>query len=71
MISPFAKKNYASHTVADYTAWLKLVETSFNLPNLTERDAAQIDMAEFFDFVNVPGARLPLPRRSLPVARVI
>jgi phospholipase C len=54
VISPFAKKNYVSHTVADYTAWLKLVETRFNLPSLTKRDAAQIDMTEFFDFVNVP-----------------
>ena len=37
VISPFTKKNYVSHTVADYTAWLKLVETRFNLPSLTKR----------------------------------
>lgn len=54
VISPFAKKNYVSHTVADYTAWLKLVETRFNLPSLSKRDAAQMDMSEFFDFVNIP-----------------
>jgi phospholipase C len=54
VISPFSKKNYVSHTVADYTAWLKLVETRFNLPSLTKRDAAQMDMTEFFDFTNVP-----------------
>jgi phospholipase C len=61
VISPFAKKNYVSHTVADYTAWLKLVETRFNLPSLTRRDAAQMDMSEFFDFVNVPWKVPPTP----------
>jgi phospholipase C len=61
VVSPFSKKNYVSHTVADYTAWLKLVETRFKLPNLTKRDAAQIDMTEFFDFTNVPWSTPPTP----------
>lgn len=61
VISPFSKKNYVSHTVADYTAWLKLVETRFGLPSLTKRDAAQIDMTEFFDFTNVPWQTPPTP----------
>ena len=61
VISPFAKKNYVSHTVADYTAWLKLVETRFGLPSLTKRDAAQMDMTEFFDFQNVPWKTPPSP----------
>ena len=45
----------------DFTAWLKLVETRFNLPSLTKRDAAQMDMTEFFDFVNVPWKVPPSP----------
>jgi len=61
VISPFAKKNYVSHTTTDYTAWLKLVETRFSLPTLTKRDAAQIDMTEFFDFPNVPWKTPPTP----------
>jgi len=61
VISPFAKKNYVSHTVRDYTAMLKLIETRFNLPALTNRDAAQADMSEFFDFTNVPWATPPTP----------
>jgi len=61
VVSPFTKKNYVSHTVADYTAWLKLVEKRFGLPSLTARDAAQMDMSEFFDFVNVPWATPPTP----------
>ena len=54
VISPFSKKHYVSHTVADYTAILKFIETRFGLPSLTRRDAAQMDMTEFLDFVNVP-----------------
>lgn len=61
VVSPFTKKNYVSHTVADYTAVLKFIETRFNLPSLTARDAAQFDMTEFFDFVNVPWATPPTP----------
>jgi phospholipase C len=61
VISPFAKKNYVSHTVADSTAILKLIETRFNLPALNRRDAAQIDMSEFFDFNNPPWISPPTP----------
>jgi phospholipase C len=61
VVSPFTKKHYVSHTVADTTAILKLIETRFNLPNLTARDAAQPDMSEFFDFQNVPWATPPAP----------
>jgi phospholipase C len=61
VISPFTRPNYVSHTVMDYTAILKLIETRFNLPSLTARDGAQPDMTEFFDFVNVPWATPPKP----------
>ncbi len=50
IFSPFAKPGYVSHTNADFTAVLKLIETRFNLPSLTARDAAQMDMTEFFDW---------------------
>jgi phospholipase C len=59
VLSPFAKKGYVSHTVADYTAILKLIETRFSLPSLTARDAAQPDMTEFFDFSNPPWTTPP------------
>lgn len=61
VISPYAKKHYVSHTVADTTAILKLIETRFNLPALTQRDAAQMDMTEFFDFTNPPWMTPPTP----------
>ena len=65
VVSPFAKKNYVSHTVMDYTAVLKLIGTRFNLPSLTSRDAAQPDMTEFFDFAGVPWATPPTPPKQL------
>jgi len=61
VISPFTKKNYVSHTIADTTAILKLIETRFNLPALTKRDAVQPDMTEFFDFKNPPWLKPPTP----------
>ncbi len=61
VVSPYAKRNYVSHTVADTTAILKLIETRFNLPSLTARDAAQPDMSEFFDFNDPPWLTPPVP----------
>jgi phospholipase C len=61
VISPYTKKNYVSHNVADTTAILKLIETRFNVPALTARDAAQPDMTEFFDFANPVWMTPPTP----------
>ena len=61
VVSPFTKPHYVSHSTADYTAILKFIETRFNLPSLTNRDAAQIDMTEFFDFAAVPWRIPPTP----------
>ena len=61
VVSPFTKQNYVSHAVADYTAILKFIEARFKLSALTQRDAAQMDMTEFFDFQNVPWATPPTP----------
>lgn len=61
VISPWVKKNYVSHTAADFTAILKFIETRFKLPNLTLRDTAQMDMTEFFDFTTPAYATPPSP----------
>jgi len=61
VVSPFTKPHYVSHNTADYTAILKFIETRFHLPSLTKRDAAQIDMTEFFDFAAVPWRIPPVP----------
>lgn len=61
VVSPYAKKSYVSHTIADYTAFLKFIETRFAVPSLTARDAAQIDMKEFFDFTKPSWPTPPSP----------
>ena len=61
VISPYAKKNYVSHTVMDQTAILKFIEKRFSLPALNKRDAAQPDMSEFFDFNNPQWMSPPVP----------
>ncbi|HUC30853.1 MAG TPA: alkaline phosphatase family protein [Candidatus Acidoferrum sp.] len=61
VISPYARKHYVNHTVADYTAILKLIETRFKLPALTKRDAAQMNMTQFFNFNFPPWMTPPTP----------
>ena len=61
VISPYARRHYVSHTVADSTAILKLIETRFHLLPLTQRDQAQMDMMEFFNFNNPPWMTPPMP----------
>lgn len=71
VISPFSKKNFVSHTVRDYTAILKLIESRFNLSPLTARDAAQAGMDDptsgFLDFNTSPWIT---PPSTLPAQNV-
>jgi phospholipase C len=50
VISPWAKRNYASHVVEDHTAIIRLVEAIFDLPALSGRDANQTALLDMFDF---------------------
>lgn len=59
--SPFARKNFVSHTPMDFTAILKFIETRWGIPPLTQRDASMPDMTEFFDFANPPWVTPPNP----------
>ena len=61
VVSPFTRKGFVSHTPADYTAVLKFIETRWRVSPLTKRDAAQMDMTEFFNFSNPPWATPPNP----------
>jgi len=65
-ISPFSKRGYVSHTVYDHTSILRFIETRFDLPALTRRDANADPMLELFDFTNPPYATPP----KLPAAIV-
>ncbi len=69
IISPWVRQHYVSHVPRELTSILALIESRFNLPPLTRRDAAADDLQEFFDFsapqlLNVP----PLPAQ--PVAPI-
>jgi phospholipase C len=61
VVSPYAKKHFVDHAVADYTAILKLIETRFTLALLANRDAAQPDMTELFNFNFPPRLTPPSP----------
>jgi len=63
VISPFTRKHYVSHIPMDHTAILKFVESRFinASTNLTNRDAAQPNLLDFFDFTNIPWATPPTP----------
>jgi phospholipase C len=50
VVSAWSRRDYVSHHVYDHTSILKLVETKWNLPALTFRDANAGNMLDFFDF---------------------
>ena len=54
VVSPWSRPQTVVHTPTDYTSILKLIETRYNVPALTQRDATTADMTDpsngFFDF---------------------
>ncbi len=52
--SPYARKDYVSHVVHDHTSILKLIETKWNLPALTFRDANADDLLDSLDLDDRP-----------------
>jgi len=69
VVSPYTRRHYVSHTPIDHTAVIEYVEKRFIGPgaHLTNRDAAQPDLSEFFDFQNVPWLVPPTPPAGTPV----
>jgi phospholipase C len=68
VISPFTRKHYVSHVPMDHTAVIKFVESRFigASAHLTNRDAAQPNLLDFFDFNAVPWLTPP-PAASIPL----
>ncbi|TMB00673.1 MAG: alkaline phosphatase family protein [Deltaproteobacteria bacterium] len=66
VVSPFSRPHSVSHTPHDHTSILRFIETRFDLPALTARDANADPMLEFFDFAT---PRLLQPP-SLPAATI-
>ena len=74
VVSAWSKKDYVSHHTFDHTSILKFVETKWNLPALTFRDANAHNMLDFFDLTakRPPFAEPPVlkaPRRTRFPAR--
>jgi phospholipase C len=50
VISPWAKPNYVSHVAQEHTAITRFIETVFDLPAMTSRDANSGALLDMFDF---------------------
>jgi len=59
IVSPYAKPDYVSGVVHDHTSVLKLIETKWNLPALTSRDAAADDLLDSVDLDRPPHFLVP------------
>ncbi len=54
IVSPYAKRGYVSHEVADHTSITRFIEAKFGLGALTKRDANAWPLYDMFDFTVVP-----------------
>ena len=71
VVSPYARRDFVSHTVYDHTSILKTVEVKWNLPALTNRDANANDLFGMLDFTKRPAFLRPphLHAAANPVKR--
>ena len=72
IVSPYARPDYVSNVVHDHTSILKLVETKWNLPTLTYRDANADDLLDSLDLTSAPAfltpPSLPAPANTTGVS---
>jgi phospholipase C len=68
IVSPYARPHYVSHHVHDHTSILKLIETKWNLPALTFRDANASNLLDSLDLHHHPPAFLEPPELPGPGA---
>jgi phospholipase C len=61
VVSPYARRNYVSHVVYDHTSVLKTIETKWNLPALTRRDANATAVFGMLDLAGKPAFLTPPP----------
>ncbi len=72
VVSPYARPGYISDITTDLTSVLRLIETKYNLPAMTGRDANAWPLLDMFDFDN-PAFMTPpeLDSAALPDDSVI
>jgi len=68
VVSPWARSNYVSHVVYDHTSILKLVETKWNLPALSNRDANANNLLDTLDLTAARPPFLDPPALAAPAA---
>jgi phospholipase C len=66
IISPFARKGFISHTMYEFSSFLRFAERRFDLAALTSRDTTANDMTDSFDFSQTPLPPLVLQPRQCP-----
>jgi phospholipase C len=71
IISPYAKRGYVDHTPYEFASVLRFIETVFDVPPLTSRDANASDMLDAFDFSQKPIAPLILPQEDCRTIRAL
>lgn len=72
VISPYARPHYVSHRVYDHTSILRFIETRFDLPALTRRDANADPMLRMFKFSRPAFPTPPaLPDAPIDPAQVV
>ena len=59
VVSPYARRDFVSHTVYDHTSVLKTIERKWNLPALTRRDANAADVLGMLDLTAKPAFLTP------------
>ena len=59
VVCPFARPDYVSHVERDHTSVLRLIERKWNLPPMTDRDAAADDLLDMVDFDADPAFAVP------------
>jgi phospholipase C len=57
--SPWARRHYVSHVVHEHTSITRFIETVFDLPALTARDANSDGLLDMFDFSCPPAMTVP------------
>lgn len=71
VVSPYARREFVSHTVYDHTSILRTVEEKWNLPALTRRDANAHSLFDMVDLTSTPAFLTPpkLPAAADPTAK--
>jgi phospholipase C len=66
IISPWAKRGFIDNDTMEFSSVFRLIETIFNLPPMTSRDASADDMLSAFDFRQQQQPPLILKQRACP-----